>query len=121
MNFLADVNVSSHVVEGPCGDGFNVVRVSDVMDGRTKDTEIIAEARRCGAVVIGYDQDFTAILTTTGAMLPSLVNPRVSYVDVDILVRNIGEVIRATEAELAAGAIVTLDDAGARVHLLPIR
>ena len=121
MKFLADVNVSQHVVARLRAEGFDIVRVPDVMDCRSADVDIIVEARRMGAVAISYDQDFTAILATTGATLPSLINLRVSHVDVDQLVRSIAAVIRATAAELGSGAIVTLDDAGARVHLLPIR
>src|SRR6185369_2390946 len=96
MRFLADVNVSRHVVERLCAEGFDVVRAPHVMDCRATDAEIIAEARRRDAVAISYDQDFTAILATTGATRPSLINLRVSYVDADRLARNIAAVIRAT-------------------------
>lgn len=86
------------------------------MSCRAKDVEIVAEARRQGAVIVSYDQDFTAILATSGATQPSLINLRVSYVDAASLVREIAAVVRATESALAAGAIVTLDDALYVVH-----
>jgi predicted nuclease of predicted toxin-antitoxin system len=121
MKFLADVNVSRHVVERLRSLGLDIVRVPEVMDARATDVEIIAEARRRGAVVISHDQDFTAILATTGAAQPSLINLRVSFVDVERLARALVAVIEATTPDLEAGAIVTLDDRGARVHLLPIR
>ena len=120
MRFLADINVSTHVVAGLCAAGFEVRRVAEVMNCRATDAEIVAEALRRGAVIVSYDQDFTAILATTGATQPSLINLRVSYVEATRLVREICAVIRATQSDLAAGAIVTLDDAGARVHQLPI-
>lgn len=62
-----------------------------------------------------------AILATTGASTPSLINIRVSYVDVDRLAHVIVAVARVTGQELATGAIVTVDDRGVRIHLLPVR
>lgn len=119
MKLLADVNVSRLVVARLLSDGFDVTRVSEIMDPRAPDDEIIDAARRLGAVLISHDQDFSAILATTGATHPSPINIRVSYVDANRLAQNIAQVVRATEQDLEAGAIVTLDDAGIRVHALP--
>ncbi len=81
VKFLADVNVSRHVVAELCGAGFDVVRVVDLLDPRSTDEAIMEEARRLGTAVISHDQDFTAILAISGATTPSLINIRVSYVD----------------------------------------
>ena len=120
MRFLADVNVSRHVVERLRSQGYSVVRVPEIMDPRTADQEIISEARRRGAIMISFDQDFGAILAVSGATSPSLLNLRVTYVDVDRLANAIATVARMTEADLLAGAVVMLDDTGARVHRLPL-
>jgi predicted nuclease of predicted toxin-antitoxin system len=94
--------------------------VSDLLDPRAPDEEVLAEARRLDAVVISHDQDFSALLATTGASYPSLINIRVSYVDGDRLAESIARVARATDQDLERGAIVTIDDAGIRVHSLPV-
>ena len=120
MNILADVNVSAEVVVLPRAAGCEVQRVPAVMNARASDIEIIARARGEGSVVLSHDQDFTAILAVTGATMPSLVNLRVSYVDAERLARSIAAVLHATEDDLAAGAIVTIDDRGARVRRLPV-
>ena len=120
MRFLADVNVSRRVVARLQDEGFDVIRVSDILDPRTPDQDIISEARRRGAAVISHDQDFTAILATTGAIEPSLINIRVSDVEIESLVQRIATVVRLTEPDLEAGAIVTVDDRGVRVHQLPV-
>ena len=120
MKFLADVNISRHVVARLRSDGFDVTRVPEILDARATDEEIIETARRFDLVVISHDQDFSAILATTGATKPSLLNLRVSYVQVDRLAQNIGATVRATAGDLEVGAIVTIDDAGARVHDLPV-
>jgi predicted nuclease of predicted toxin-antitoxin system len=119
--FLADINVSRRVVKGLCAAGYDAVHVSARLDCRAADKQILEEARRHNAVVISHDQDFTTILATTGALKPSLINLRVSYVDVGRLVNSILDVIRATEQDLSTGAIVTVDDRGARIHQLPVR
>lgn len=120
MKLLVDVNISRHVVARLRADGLDAIRSSEIMDPRAPDEEIIAAACRMSAVVISHDQDFTAILARTGATQPSLVNVRVSYVDVERLARTIAAVVRATARDLAEGAIVTVDDAGVRVHRLPV-
>lgn len=120
MKFLADVNVSRRVVARLREEGFDIVRIPEILDARTSDEDIIAEARRRGAVVISHDQDFTAILATTGATEPSLINIRVSEVEVESLARRIAAVLRFTGQDLEAGAIVTVDDRGVRIHRLPV-
>jgi predicted nuclease of predicted toxin-antitoxin system len=120
VKFLADVNVSRQVVARLRAEGFDVVRVPEIMDGRSPDEEIVHEARRRNAVVISHDQDFTSLLATTGATTPSLINIRVSYVDIGRLSNTIAAVIRKTSQELESGAIVTVNDAGVRVHRLPV-
>jgi predicted nuclease of predicted toxin-antitoxin system len=120
MKFLADVNVSRHVVERLRSRGLDITRVPEIMDGRSPDSEVVSEARRRGAVLLSFDQDFSAILAVTGLTAPSLVNLRVTDVDPERLARAIFAVVHASEADLLAGAVVTLDDAGVRVHRLPV-
>ncbi len=120
MQLLADVNVSRRVVLRLRSLGLDVVRVSDILDCRASDRDILVEARRLGAVILSCDQDFGALLAVSGATGPSLINLRVSRVDVEELAHTIMAVLRVTEAELRSGAIVTLDDAGLRVHRLPL-
>jgi predicted nuclease of predicted toxin-antitoxin system len=120
MNFLADVNISRHVVAHLRSWGHSVARVPEVMDPKSSDQAIISEARRRGAVVISFDQDFGAILAVGGASSPSLVNLRVSYAAADKLAATIAAVARIAEADLLAGAVVTADDTGVRVHRLPL-
>jgi predicted nuclease of predicted toxin-antitoxin system len=120
MKLLADVNVSRHVVSRLKALGYDATRVSDIMSPRSSDNEIISEARQRGAVLLSHDQDFGAILAITGAVDPSFINLRVSYVDTERLAQAIAAVLRATEADLLAGSVVTLDDVGVRIHRLPL-
>jgi predicted nuclease of predicted toxin-antitoxin system len=120
VNILADVNISPLVVAWLRAEGFAAIRVSEVLDPRAPDEDILAEAALRGAVIVSQDQDFSRLLATTGALKPSLINVRLSTVDAAELGRAIAAVLRAAKPDLAAGAIITLDDSGARVHHLPV-
>lgn len=120
MKLLADVNISPRVVAALRADGFDAVRVTDVMPATSRDEDILAEAARLGAVLVSQDQDFSAILAMTGATRPSHVNLRVSFVDPDRIARTIAAAVRAAPDDLEAGAIITINDVRARVHRLPV-
>ena len=120
MTLLVDVNISPLVAAELRQLGVAVVRVGEVLDIRAPDENIVAEAVRLGAILVSRDQDFAAILATTGATRPSLVNVRVSEVDPGRLARAIASAVEALRDDLAQGAIVTLDDGGLRVHPLPV-
>lgn len=120
MRVLADVNVSRHVVTRLRASGFDALRVPEVLDPRAADADIIACALRIDAVIVSHDQDFTNLLAATGASRPSLINRRVSYVDAARLAASIATVLLSAGADLARGAIVTLEDGGFRIHGLPV-
>jgi predicted nuclease of predicted toxin-antitoxin system len=120
MKILADVNISPRIVAALRADGFDAVRVTDIMPATSLDEDILATAARLGAVLVSQDQDFSAILAVTGATGPSHINLRVTFVEADRLARTIAAVMRSLTDDLAAGAIVTIDDARVRVHRLPV-
>jgi predicted nuclease of predicted toxin-antitoxin system len=120
VKLLADQNVSRKVVDKLREAGLDVVRVGDVLNPRATDAEILAEAERRGAIILSHDQDFSTLLAASGMARPSLVNLRVSYVDVDQLSRVIIRVLGSTREDLDAGAVVTVDDTRVRIRRLPI-
>ena len=73
------------------------------------------------AILLGRDQDFSALVAVSGATGPSLLNVRMSSVDPRVVADAVMTALREAADEIHAGAIVTLDDRGARVHRLPIR
>jgi predicted nuclease of predicted toxin-antitoxin system len=120
VKILADVNVSRRVVEGLRQRGVNIVRIPELLDPRSPDDAIVELARSLNAVVLSHDQDFSALLALSGVRSPSLISLRVTNVEVLALVELLSTVIRETSPDLAAGAIVSIDDAGVRVHRLPV-
>jgi len=71
--------------------------------------------------VITHDLDFGAILAATKAVGPSVVQVRMQ----DVLSRRFEETLVATlqqfQEQLEDGALVSVDEAAARVHLLPLK
>lgn len=120
MKIVADVNVSRKVIDKLLVEGLDVLRAAEILHPRASDAEILAEAERRGAIILSHDQDFSGLLATSGAKGPSLVNLRVSDVDVERLTRLILTVLRTTRDDLTAGAVVTVDDSRIRIHRLPI-
>jgi predicted nuclease of predicted toxin-antitoxin system len=120
MKLLADVNVSQLVVERLRSRGIDIARVTEFMNPRAPDTEILAEAKRRHAVLVSFDQDFSAMLAIGGEIEPSLINLRVTDVDTERVAQAIVGVIEVAGDELVAGAVVTVDDAGVRIHRLPL-
>lgn len=91
------------------------------MSSNAPDHAVLALAAPLDAVLLTRDQDFPALLAGTGGTHPSVVDVRCATVDSDALARLLDAAPQAAEPDLRAGAILTIDDAGARVHRLPLR
>jgi predicted nuclease of predicted toxin-antitoxin system len=120
VKVLADLNVSIAVVARLRRSGIEVERVGEVMGSRSTDIEIVEAARERGSILLSHDQDFGAILAQSGASTPSLLNLRTTSIDADFLARCIRRALQEAASDLAAGAVVTVEDGGIRVRRLPV-
>jgi predicted nuclease of predicted toxin-antitoxin system len=118
---LLDMNLSPEWVEYLHGHGIAAVHWSQIGDPRASDQEIMDYATRQQWVVLTHDLDFSAILASSNARGPSVIQirdqdilPTVHGQDLVRLLVQHGEVI-------GQGAIITLDKVAARVRILPIR
>lgn len=73
LEFLADMNISPLTVDRLKKLGCNVIRVSDVMDRKSKDIEILTYALEHDKVVITQDLDFSMALAVSGYKKPSVI------------------------------------------------
>ncbi len=73
-----------------------------------------------GAVVITNDLDFGAMLASSGAEGPSLIQLRAADLRPEALAPILIETVRQLSSELESGALVTLESARNRVRLLPL-
>jgi predicted nuclease of predicted toxin-antitoxin system len=100
--------------------GFAVERVTDILNARSSDLEILAAARASEAVLLTHDQDFSSILASSGATGPSLVNLRTVSLDPEFLAGCVARALHEAAVAIASGAVVTVEDGGIRIRRLPI-
>lgn len=119
--FLADMNLSPITVEDLRREGYDVIRVSDLLPADAPDSEILELARQREAVVITQDLDFSALLALSGYDRPSLITLRLTNTDPHLVSERLKQVFVQVEQRLNDGCAVTVDDANIRIRKLPIR
>lgn len=103
------------------GQGFEAVHESAVGSPKAPDTVIMDWARENGHLVLTHDLDFSALIALAGLSGPSVVHVRSQGILPAQIGTTVVAVLRAHQDSLASGAIVTIDDAAARVRILPVR
>lgn len=92
-----------------------------VGDPRATDAELLRFAADGGFVVFTHDLDFGALLASSGARGPSVVQLRSQDVLPEVHLEVVVSALDRFAGELEAGALVTIDPRGARTRLLPLR
>ena len=121
MKFVVDMNLSPEWTGILAAAGREVWHWRDLGAGSAPDEEILAWARDHEAIVVTQDLDFAQLLATTNARGPSVVLLRVRD-EFDPRVREqVRRALLQCETDLAAGALVVVDEARARLRVLPIK
>ncbi len=84
------------------------------------DEAVLNEGRLRDAVVVTLDAVFHAILARIRASLPSVVCIRTQGLKGEGVARLLGQVVRAVESDLLAGAAVTVTDRRLALRRLPL-
>lgn len=120
MKLLIDMNLSPDWVKFLEDQGWDALHWSRIGDPGASDATIMAWARENGRVVFTHDLDFSALVAHSGQRGPSVLQMRTHAVlpgDIGLIV---ALVLRRHHEAIASGAIVTIDEAGSRVRILPI-
>ncbi|MBI2928122.1 MAG: DUF5615 family PIN-like protein [Verrucomicrobia bacterium] len=120
MKFLADMGVSMTTVSALRAAGFDATHLRDEGLQRLPDPDIFQKAKVEGRVVLTFDLDFSGIVVRAGTTLPSVVIFRLSDARPNSVNRHLFRLLAEREADLTAGAIVSIEDAGYRLRRLPI-
>jgi predicted nuclease of predicted toxin-antitoxin system len=120
LKFLANMNISPLTVEDLKKLGWDIVRVPEIMDIKSKDLQILTYAREHNRVVITQDLDFSSLLALSGYEKPSVINLRVDNARPDFITSRIVEIVNELEKELGEGIVVSVDEISARYRSLPI-
>ena len=121
MRFLVDMNLSPLTVAALRSQGWDMLRVSEVLPVDAADLEILEWARRHNRIVVTQDLDFSALVALGGYSQPSLVTLRLSTASPETVTARLLAVIPELEEALESGCAVTVGDASVRLRLLPIQ
>lgn len=120
LRFVADMHISPVTIRELKARGLDVIRVSDVLDCRAPDSQILAFARDHGRIVVTQDLDFSFLLAIGGRTGPSLITLRLEDARPSTITRRVLEVVAALGQELSEGIAVSVDETSVRYRLLPI-
>ena len=115
------MNLSPSWVERLAGHGFEAVHWSTIGVATAPDVEILAWANEHRFVVITNDLDFSAILAASAGATPSVVQIRTQDLLSDTAVRIVAKALEAHGDDIERGALLSIDDGGTRVRMLPLK
>jgi len=118
VRLLADLNIAPGTVSFLRSLGHDVQRVGDVLAPSATDHEIVEYARRDSRSVVTQDLDFSAIVALSGQAAPSVISLRLASSRIERVNALLAAVL--IEPDVAAGAIVTVDEHRVRSRGLPI-
>jgi len=120
MKILLDMNIPLKYTALLQNKGVTTLRWSDVGSTTASDLEIMEYARTNDFIVVTCDLDFSAILSVTQELKPSVVQIRGSLVHAEKAADIIATALFQCEEDLKNGAILSIDDKNARLRLLPL-
>jgi predicted nuclease of predicted toxin-antitoxin system len=120
VNLLLDQGLPRLAVPELHRFGFDVVHAGDVGMAAATDDELLLFARREGRVIVTLDADFHALLALSNAATPSVVRIRIEGLRAHPLAALLRTVLMVCDADLRAGAMVSVDTASVRVRALPL-
>ena len=120
IQVLIDMNLSPDWVSELSKHGWTSVHWSAIGNPRATEREIMDWARTNAYVVFTHDLDFGTMLALTHASGPSVIQVRGQNVLPDQMAPTVVAALRQHETDLAAGALVVVDESKSRVRVLPI-
>lgn len=120
MKFVIDMNLSTGWVQFLQGLGHDAVHWSSVGQQDADDEEILSWALAQDCTVLTNDLDFGMLLILSGAPKPSVVQLRTDQTLPKHVGSLVAQAIIRTEADLKAGALVTIEPGRLRLRSLDI-
>lgn len=115
-----DMNRAPISVERLQRQGWEALRVSDVLPPGSPDTVVLAWARQQGYAVLTQDLDFSTLVALGGYRQPSLITLRLTSRDPEVVADRLLSVLPEIQEALEAGYAITIEDHAVRLRALPI-
>ena len=100
--------------------GVDASHVAELGMSSAADAEILAWCREHGAVAVTLDADFHAAIALSGETAPSAIRLRVQGLKGPEVSRLLLDILSAREAQLTAGALITVQHGRLRLRSLPV-
>lgn len=121
MKVLLDMNLSPTWVSFLKTAGIDALHWSSIGAPDADDAGLMEWARLNDSIVFTNDLDFSALLALTRDDGPSVLQTRTQ----DLMPAAIGEIVvkvlRDHREQLHAGALITVDELGSRIRILPLK
>jgi len=119
MKIIVDVNLAVRWANMLSSRGIEAVHWSAIGAANAQDIEIMSYARQNGYSVFTNDLDFSAILVSTRASSPSVIQIRAEDTRPEAHLDRIAEALIKYSAAIEQGTIITIDPYKTRIHILP--
>jgi len=121
VKFVVDMNLAPSWAARLTRLGFEAVHWSTIGAAAAPDDQILAWAAEHDYVVITNDLDFSAILAATSGQAPSVLQVRTQDLMSEAAVNFVATAVDAFRSDIEAGALLSIDETGTRVRMLPLR
>jgi predicted nuclease of predicted toxin-antitoxin system len=121
MKILIDMNLAVRWADMLLRRGIEALHWINAGRANAPDAEIMLYARDKGYTILTRDLDFSAILASTRANKPSVIQLRTADSRPEKLLGPVFQVISQFSADLEKGALITIDTKKTRVHILPFQ
>ena len=118
---IIDLNLPPALVDTLADRGFASAHWSTLGPLDALDEAVLARVRADRAVLVTHDLDFSAILAASGDDAPSVIQIRLQHLAASSVALIVERIVTEHEQVLQDGALVSVREAGARVHVLPLR
>jgi len=119
MKIIVDVNLAIRWANMLSSRGIEAVHWSAIGAANAQDIEIMSYARQNGYSVFTNDLDFSAILVSTRACGPSVIQIRAEDTRPEAHLDRVAEALTKYSVAIEQGTIVTIDTYKTRMHILP--
>jgi len=119
MKIIVDVNLAIRWANMLSSRGIETVHWTAIGAANAQDIEIMSYARQNGYSVFTNDLDFSAILVSTRAANPSVIQIRAEDTRPEAHLDRVAEALIKYSAAIEQGTIITIDPHKTRMHILP--
>lgn len=121
LRYLADIHISPITVEALQASGVTIQRAANVLSPRAKDSEIVTLARLQDWIILTQDLDFSALVARSGETRPSVISLRLQDASPARVTQLLLSILPSLQKDLVQGAIVSIDEGGIRIRMLPVK